>query len=82
LHRQLTALGVTNYVIRRLNWDDQHKRVKTNRTDALDRFVAGNPLTIILDEQSPRLLPRRHVRRGSCPWAPLHRFHPKPMKAA
>ena len=49
LHRQLTALGVTNYVIRPRNWDDQHKRVKTDRTDALamlnvlDRFVAGNP---------------------------------------
>jgi transposase len=49
LHRQLTALGVTNYVIRPRNWDDQHKRVKTDRTDAvamlgaLDRFLAGNP---------------------------------------
>ena len=49
LHRQLTALGVTNHVIRPRNWDDQHKRVKTDRTDALaiwsalDRFVAGNP---------------------------------------
>jgi transposase len=49
LHRQLTALGVTNYVIRPRNWDDQHKRVKTDRTDALamltalDRFVAGHP---------------------------------------
>jgi transposase len=49
LHRQLAALGVTNYVIRPRNWDDQHKRVKTDRTDALamlsalDRFLAGNP---------------------------------------
>jgi len=48
LHRQLAALGVTNHVIRPRNWDDQHKRVKTDRTDALamltalDRFVAGN----------------------------------------
>jgi transposase len=48
LHRQLTALGVTNHVIRPRNWDDEHKRVKTDRTDALamltalDRFVAGN----------------------------------------
>jgi hypothetical protein len=41
---------VTNHVIRRLNWNDQHKRVKTNRTDALDRFSAANPLTIILYE--------------------------------
>jgi transposase len=49
LHRQLTAVGVTNYVIRPRNWDDEHKRVKTDHSDALamlttlDRFVAGNP---------------------------------------
>jgi transposase len=54
LHRQLTALGVTNYVIRPRNWDEQHKRVKTDRTDALatltalDRFVAGNPHALAL----------------------------------
>jgi transposase len=48
LHRQLTLLGVTNHVIRPRNWDDEHKGVKTDRTDALsmltalDRFVAGN----------------------------------------
>jgi len=54
LHRQLTALGVINYVIRPRNWDDQHQRVKTDRTDAramlnaLDRFVAGNPHALAL----------------------------------
>ncbi len=54
LHRQLTGLGVTNYVIRPRNWDDQHQRVKTDRTDAramlnaLDRFVAGNPHALAL----------------------------------
>ena len=54
LHRQFTALGVTNYVIRPRNWDDQHQRVKTDRTDAramlnaLDRFVAGNPHALAL----------------------------------
>lgn len=54
LHRQLTALGVTNHVIRPRNWDDQHKGVKTDRTDALamlnalDRFVAGNPHALAL----------------------------------
>jgi transposase len=54
LHRQLTALGVTNYVIRPRNWDDQHQRVKTDRTDAramlnaLDRYVAGNPHALAL----------------------------------
>ncbi len=54
LHRQLTALGATNYVIRPRNWDDQHTRVKTDRTDALsmlnalDRFGAGNPKALAL----------------------------------
>jgi transposase len=55
LHRKLTELGVTNYVIRPRNRDDQHKRVKTDRSDArsilsaLDRFVAGNShaLTVV-----------------------------------
>ncbi len=54
LHRQLTALGAINYVIRPRNWDDQHTRVKTDRTDALamlnalDRFCAGNPKALAL----------------------------------
>ena len=54
LHRQLTALGVTNHVIRPRNWDDEHKSVKTDRTDALamltalDRFVAGNKHALAL----------------------------------
>ena len=30
-HRQLTDLGVTNHVIRLRNWEDAHKRVKTDR---------------------------------------------------
>jgi transposase len=52
LHRQLTELGVTNYVIRPRNWDDQSKRVKTDRSDACsmlsapDRFLAGNTLAL------------------------------------
>jgi len=54
LHRQLTALGVTNYVIRPGNWDDDQRRIKTDRTDALsmlnalDRFVAGNTKALAL----------------------------------
>lgn len=54
LHRQLTELGVTNHVIRPRNWDAEHKRVKTDRTDALamltalDRFVAGNKHALAL----------------------------------
>jgi len=34
LHRRLLELGATNYVIRPRHWDDQHKGVKTDRTDA------------------------------------------------
>ena len=45
---------MTNHVIRPRNWDDEHKRVKTDRTDALamltalDRFVAGNKHALAL----------------------------------
>lgn len=48
LHRQLVALGVTNYVVRPRNWDQYGKKVKTDKRDAtelvlqLDRYVAGN----------------------------------------
>jgi len=49
LHRRLTELGATNYVIRPRNWDENDRRVKTDRRDAramlgaLDRYLAGNP---------------------------------------
>jgi transposase len=48
LHRQLEALGIHNRVIRPQNWDELHKGVKTDKTDALalvqrlDRYVQGN----------------------------------------
>jgi transposase len=48
LHRELTALGVTNYVVRPRDWDEYGQQVKTDRRDArrlvleLDRYVAGN----------------------------------------
>ena len=54
LHRQLTALGVTNHVIRPRNWDEHHGRVKTDRTDAramlvaLDWFLAGQKKALAL----------------------------------
>jgi transposase len=54
LHRQLSALGVTNYVVRPRHWDEHQGRVKTDRVDArhmlnaLDRFVAGNPKALAL----------------------------------
>jgi transposase len=48
LHRKLTALGVTNYVICPTRLDSRGKGVNTDKTDALelvarlDRYVAGN----------------------------------------
>jgi transposase len=68
LHRHLTALGATNYVIRPRNWDDQHKRVKTDRTDALsmlnalDRFVAGNRKALALVQVPTAAQERRRTQ--------------------
>lgn len=48
LHRELKALGIHNVVIRPQNWDEHHKGVKTDKTDALalvqrlSRYVDGN----------------------------------------
>jgi transposase len=48
LHRKLTGLGVTNYVVRPRDWDEYGKKVKTDKRDAkalvlcLDRYVNGN----------------------------------------
>lgn len=48
LHRQLTALGVTNFVVVPQRWDVEGKRVKTDARDArelcdrLDRYERGN----------------------------------------
>lgn len=48
LHRALEALGIHNLVIRPQNWDELHKGVKTDKTDALalvqrlSRYVEGN----------------------------------------
>ena len=48
LHRQLTALGVTAFVVHPQKLDPQHKGVVTDKTDAreltlnLDRYLRGN----------------------------------------
>jgi transposase len=48
LHRALEAMGIHNVVIRPQNWDELHRGVKTDKTDALalvqrlDRYVQGN----------------------------------------
>lgn len=48
LHRKLEAMGVTNYVIQPINWDEHGKNVKTDARDAqqmvlsLDGYLRGN----------------------------------------
>jgi len=48
LHRELEALGIHNVVVRPQDWDELHKGVKTDKTDALalvqrlGRYVEGN----------------------------------------
>ena len=48
LQRQLTALGVECLVVVAQNWDERHKKTKTDKIDArqivlnLDRYLAGN----------------------------------------
>lgn len=48
LHRRLTEMGVTNYVVCPTSLDSRGKKVNTDKTDALellvrlDRYVAGN----------------------------------------
>lgn len=48
LHRKLEQMGATNYVVRPRDWDEYHKKVKTDKRDAkqlalhLDGYVNGN----------------------------------------
>jgi transposase len=48
LHRALVKLGIQNIVVRPQDWDELHKGVKTDKTDALalvlrlDRYIQGN----------------------------------------
>jgi transposase len=48
LHRDLEAIGIHNVVVRPQDWDELHKGVKTDKTDALalvqrlGRYVQGN----------------------------------------
>lgn len=47
-HRTLESMGITNYVIRPINWDEHGKRVKTDSRDCtqmvlcLDGYLRGN----------------------------------------
>ena len=65
LHRRLESMGVINYVIRPINWDEHSKRVKTDNRDAtemvlaLDGYLRGNPRSFsvirVPSEQEERL---------------------------
>jgi transposase len=65
LHRRLKSMGVTNYVIRPINWDEHGKRVKTDNRDAteivlaLDGYLRGNARSFsvirVPSEQQERL---------------------------
>jgi transposase len=54
LHRQLTALGVRNYVVCPTRLDERYRGVVNDRTDAtelatrLDRYLAGNPKALAI----------------------------------
>ncbi len=74
LHRQLTAMGVTNYVVVPQRWDEHGKRVKTDARDArelcdrLDRYVRGNTKAFsVVQVPTPEQEQRRAVgrQRGS-----------------
>ena len=76
LHRQLTQLGIVNYVVHPVNLDPQHKRAATDKTDSrqlalnLDRFLHGNDKAICpvyvpepLEEQRRALARQREQLR-------------------
>lgn len=74
LHRQLTALGITNYVIHPRKWDDERKGIKTDRTDArgmlsaLDRYLVGNRHSLCIvrvpTEEEERLRSHSRLRQS------------------
>lgn len=70
LHRQLLGLNVSNYVVVPQRWDEQNKRVKTDRRDArelcdrLDRYVRGNTGAFsVITVPSPQQEQRRALGR-------------------
>jgi len=70
LHRRLTALGVTSYVVVPQRWDEQNRRVKTDARDArelcdrLDRYVRGNTTAFtVVRVPTPEQEQRRAVGR-------------------
>lgn len=74
LHRKLQIMGITNYVIRPINWDTHGKRVKTDARDArqmvlsLDGYLRGNDRSFSVirvpeeNEERMRTLTRQRQR--------------------
>lgn len=70
LHRQLTALGITNHVVVPQRWDAEGQRVKTDARDArelcdrLDRYARGNTKAFsVVRVPTPEQEQRRAVGR-------------------
>jgi transposase len=71
LHRKLEELGIRNVVVRPQDWDELHKGVKTDKTDALalvqrlSRYVDGNTkeLAVIRVPTPAQELARSHSRQ-------------------
>jgi transposase len=77
LHRQIVAVGVTNYVVCPTCLDSRRKGVNTDKTDALellsrlDRYVAGNQKAFSIvrvpteEEEKRRMVPRQREQLRS-----------------
>lgn len=76
LHRRLESMGVSNYVIRPINWDEHGKKVKTDARDAtqmalaLDSYLRGNDRSFsvvrVPSEQEERLRSVTRQRQSLC----------------
>ena len=76
LHRKLESLGVVNYVIRPINWDEHGRKVKTDGRDAtqmalcLDGYLRGNARSFsvvrVPSESEERLRSVTRQRQGLC----------------
>lgn len=70
LHRQLTAIGVTNYVVTPRDLDRDHKGIKSDTSDSgqltldLDRYVRGNEKALrVVNVPTPENERRRQESR-------------------
>jgi transposase len=70
LHRDLAAMGVSNYVVAAQRWDERGRRIKTDKrdarelTDRLDRYVRGNTKAFaVIHVPTPELEQKRGLVR-------------------